>query len=62
MSGLDELAAALRQLAETNRRLAQDLADIRAAIFEPPEEEGCRYCDEGRSHTSELCKRSGGEG
>jgi hypothetical protein len=59
MNELDSLATALRQLAETNRRLAQTLADIRGAIFEPP---SCRYCDEGRSHTSELCKRSGGEG
>jgi hypothetical protein len=61
MNELDSLATALRQLAETNRRLAQTLADIRGAIFEPPEE-GCRYCAESRSHTSELCKRSGGEG
>lgn len=25
-------------------------------------DQGCRYCAEGRSHTAELCKRSGGEG
>jgi hypothetical protein len=34
---------------------------IEAAAVEPPDE-GCRYCAENRSHTSELCKRSGGEG
>lgn len=62
----EQLAQALRDMAATNLRLAQTLADLRGAIFgraeEPEDEEPCVYCREGRSHTSALCRRSGGQG
>lgn len=62
----EQLSQALRDLAATNMRLAQTIADIRGAIFgtpeEPEDEEPCSYCREGRSHTSALCRRSGGQG
>lgn len=62
----EQLSQALRDLATQNLRLAQTIADLRGAIFgraeEPEEEEPCSYCREGRSHTSELCRRSGGQG
>lgn len=68
----EQLTQALRDMAATNLRLAQTIADIRGAIFSaaappgvqgvPEDEEPCPYCREGRSHTSELCRRSGGQG
>ena len=62
----EQLAQALRDMAAANLRLAQTVADIRGAIFGVPErdedEEPCSYCREGRSHTSALCRRSGGQG
>lgn len=62
----EQLTQALRDMAATNLRLAQTIADIRGAIFGVPEpiedDEPCSYCREGRSHTSELCRRSGGQG